>query len=90
MPLAATVLVTVMGCADLALEPDRNPTALSVLPIDTVLTKGHTAALRAVVTDQNQQAFTPLPTWALPGWSISDPQVLRVSGDGSIEGLKGG
>ena len=90
MPLAATVLVTLMGCADLALEPDRNPTALSVLPIDTVLTKGHTAALRAVVTDQNQQAFTPLPTWALPGWSISDPQILRVSGDGSMEGLKGG
>ena len=40
MPLAATALVAVMGCADLALEPDRNPTALSVLPIDTVLTKG--------------------------------------------------
>ena len=77
MLLAATALVTVLGCADLALEPDRNPTALSVLPIDTVLTKGHTAALRAVVTDQNQKAFTPLPTWALPGLSlihISEPR----------------
>ncbi|MEC9355946.1 MAG: hypothetical protein VX507_06880, partial [Gemmatimonadota bacterium] len=90
LPLATTVLIALMGCADLALEPDRNPTALSVLPIDTVLTKGHTASLRAVVTDQNQQAFNPLPTWALPGWSISDPQILRVSGDGSMEGLKGG
>ncbi|HIB09552.1 MAG TPA: hypothetical protein EYO20_06895 [Gemmatimonadetes bacterium] len=90
MLMTTTVLVAGMGCSDLALEPDRNPTALSVLPIDTVLTKGHTAALRAVVTDQNQQPFTPLPTWARTAWSISDPQILRVSGDGSMEGLKGG
>ena len=90
MLMTTTVLVAGMGCSDLALEPDRNPTALSVLPIDTVLTKGHIAALRAVVTDQNQQPFTPLPTWARTAWSISDPQILRVSGDGSMEGLKGG
>ena len=90
MLMTTTVLVAGMGCSDLALEPDRNPTALSVLPIDTVLTKGHTAALRAVVTDQNQQPFTPLPTWARTAWSISDPQILRVSGDGSMEGLRGG
>lgn len=88
--LIITLLFSAVGCSDLVLESDRNPTALSVLPADTVLTKGHLAALRAIVTDQDQQPFTPLPTWALPGWSISDPNILRVSRDGSMEGLKGG
>ena len=87
--LIITLLFSAVGCSDLVLESDRNPTALSVLPADTVLTKGHLAALRAIVTDQDQQPFTPLPTWALPGWSISDPNILRVSRDGSMEGLKG-
>jgi hypothetical protein len=91
-PLVTIVLVTIasIGCSDLGLEPARDPTALSLAPIDTLIVEGHPAALRAVVTDQNQQLFTPLPTWARTAWTISDPLILRISGDGSMEGLKGG
>ena len=78
------------GCSDLALEPDQHPTALSLLPVDTMLLEGQTAMLRFVVTDQNQQPLAPLPTWALPNWWISNPSILSVSGDGSMEGIAGG
>ena len=74
----AAVLGMTTGCSDLALEPDQHPTALSLLPVDTMLLEGQTAVLRFVVTDQNQQTFASLPTWALPNWSISNPSILSV------------
>mgnify|MGYP000715785256 CR=1 FL=1 len=86
----ATVFGAAAACTDLALEPDQHPTALSLLPVDTTLLEGQTALLRFVVTDQNQQPLTPLPTWALPDWSLSDPNILKVSRDGTMEALGGG
>lgn len=75
------------GCSDLSLEPDRNPASLVLTPLEPVLTEGETAPLHATVLDQYGQAFSSIPSWAAPRWSVAPHLVLAISADGEIEAL---
>ncbi len=84
--LAALLLI---GCADLALETDRVPTALEISPRGGLVAKDETLQLGVVVRDQNGEAMT-VPSWALPEWSGSNAAVAEVTGDGLVKTLRGG
>ena len=79
----------VMGCADLALEPDRIPTKLEIIPDGGFLVKEETLQLEVVVRDQHGEEMA-LPSWAPPVWEGSDASVAEVGGDGLVSALRGG
>lgn len=83
-------LLSMGACADLATEPDRVPSALSVAPTDTLITQGEAAQLRVTVLDQDGEPMGAYPSWAPPAWSISDPTALAISPAGIMDGLDGG
>jgi hypothetical protein len=85
--LTGTLLLC--GCADLALEADRIPTAITLTPNSGLLTAGEPTKLELVGRDQNGEAMT-VPSWAPPIWEVSDKSVAEVSPDGTLTGTKGG
>ena len=80
-------IAALAGCSDLSLEPDRQPAKLVLTPLEPVLTQGETAALRATVLDQHGQAFSSIPSWAAPRWSVAPYRVLSISADGEMDAL---
>lgn len=86
--LAASLSLS--ACSDLALEPDRVPSEMTLEPFDTLITRGDQARFRVTVLDQDGRPFDGLPSWAPPEWIASDPEALRIAPDGAIEALGGG
>lgn len=86
-PCLAALLVT--GCADLALETDREPTELEISPRGGLIVKEETLQLGVVVRDQNGEEM-PLPSWAAPEWSSTNASVAEVNGDGLVSTWRGG
>ena len=83
------VLATV-GCSDLASQPERVPGALELLPADAIVLEGEAVRYRFRVLDESGAAFSSIPAWAPPRWSVSDPSIASVSADGEVIGLEGG
>ncbi|MCY3600034.1 MAG: M66 family metalloprotease [Gemmatimonadetes bacterium] len=78
------------GCSDLASQPERVPGALELLPADAIVLEGETVRYRFRVLDESGAAFSSIPAWAPPRWSVSDPSIASVSADGEVIGLEGG
>ena len=87
LPIA--ILATV-GCSDLASQPERVPSALELLPADATVLEGETVRYQLRVLDESGAAFSRIPAWAPPRWSVSDPSVAAVEADGDVMGLEGG
>ena len=87
LPCLATLFL--VGCADLALEPDRILTELQIIPDGGLLAKEETLQLEVVVRDQHGEEVA-VPSWAPPVWEGSDASVAEVGGDGLVSALRGG
>ena len=86
-PCLAILLLT--ACADLALESDRIPTELGILPAGSLVTKGEALQLGVTVRDQHGEAME-MPSWAPLLWRVSDRSVAEISEDGLLSTLGGG
>ena len=78
------------GCSDLASQPERVPGALELLPADAIVLEGEAVRYQFRVLDESGAAFSSIPTWAPPRWSVSDPSIASVGADGEVIGLEGG
>ncbi len=87
--LPVTILAAV-GCSDLASQPERVPSALELLPADATVLEGETVRYQFRVLDQSGAAFSRIPAWAPPRWSVLDPSIAAVESDGEVIGLEGG
>lgn len=85
----AALAVAAGGCADLALEPDRVPHSMVLVPADTLITQGDPARLKVTVLDVEGDVIPGPPSWAPPEWEISDPDAVEIAPDGTITGLRG-
>ena len=89
-PVALVALAVATGsCADLALEPDRVPHSMVLLPADTLITQGDPARFRVTVLDADGNVIPGPPSWVPPEWEISDPEAVQIAPDGTITGLQG-
>jgi hypothetical protein len=88
--LALSIPFLLVGCGDLALQPDRVPTSLSVAPADTLLTEGDQARLRVTVLDQDGHPFASVPSWAPPRWTVSEAGAVDIGPDGTLLATGGG
>ncbi len=77
------------GCADLALEHDRIPTEIEILPRGGLIAEDEQMQLEVVVLDQNGEEM-PLPSWAPVEWGVSDESVVAVDPNGLLNPLQGG
>lgn len=90
MVRCATIAVAAAAaCAELAMEPDRVPTALGISPGDTMITAGDPARLTVHVFDQHANPMR-LPSWAPPIWTVSDSRALEIAPSGELNALRGG
>ena len=85
--LAGAVLF--WGCADLALEADRIPTGMVIVPDQERIRKEEPPKLQVVVSDQNG-SIMGVPGWAPPDWTVSDGSIMEVRPDGTLNLMKGG
>ncbi len=83
-------ILAAAGCSDLASQPERVPGSLELLPAAAIVLEGETVRYRFRVLDENGAAFSRIPAWAPPRWSVSDPSVAAVDADGEVIGLEGG
>ena len=89
-PLSPSLAVLLLlGCTDLALEADRIPAELEILPNGGVLAEGGTIQFELVVRDRNGEEMTP-PSWAPTVWTGTDSVVAEVTGDGMVSARTGG
>ena len=77
------------GCADLALEHDRIPTEIEILPRGGLIAEDEPVQLEVAVLDQNGEEM-PLPSWAPVEWGVSDESVVAVDPNGLLNPLQGG
>lgn len=87
---ATAIAVSTGACADLAMEADRIPSALSLAPFDSLVTSGDVVQIRVEVEDQDGQVMKGPPSWAQPVWSLSDSGAVSVERDGSATAERGG
>ena len=78
--LAALLLI---GCADLALEYDRVPTELEILPRGGLIKQDEPVQLELVVRDQNGEEM-PVPSWAPVEWGATEESVVELDGNGLL------
>ncbi len=83
-------ILAVAGCSDLASQPERVPGSLEILPADAIVLEGDTVRYQFRVLDESGAAFSRIPAWAAPRWSVADPSVAAVDADGEVIGLEGG
>lgn len=83
-------ILAAAGCSDLASQPERVPAALELLPADAIVLEGESVRYRFRVLDESGAAFSRIPAWAAPRWSVADPSVAAVDADGEVIGLEGG
>ena len=84
--LAALLLV---GCADLALEHDRIPTDIEILPRGGLIAEDEPLQLEIVVRDQNGEEMQ-VPSWAPVEWGVTEESVVELDGNGLLNPLQGG
>ena len=77
------------GCADLAIESDRIPTEMAIIPAHGRFALAEPKKLAIVVEDQNGENMR-VPGWAPSYWRVSDGSAAEVSRDGTLNTMKGG
>ena len=87
--VAAAVAAASGSCADLALEPDRVPHSMVLLPADTLITEGDPLRLRVTVRDVDGNVIPGPPSWAPPVWEVSDSDAVQIAPDGTVIGGAG-
>lgn len=87
--VAAAVAAASASCADLALEPDRVPHSMVLLPADTLITEGDPLRLRVTVLDVDGNVIPGPPSWAPPVWEVSDSDAVQIAPDGTVIGGAG-
>ncbi len=87
--VVAAVAAALGGCADLALEPDRVPHSMVLLPADTLITEGDPLRLRVTVLDAEGNVMPGPPSWAPPVWEIADSNAVQIAPDGTVTGAAG-
>ena len=85
----AAVAAASGSCADLALEPDRVPHSMVLLPADTLITEGDPLRLRATVLDAEGNVMPGPPSWAPPAWEVADSNAVQIAPDGTVTGAAG-
>jgi hypothetical protein len=80
----------IVGCSDLALEPDLYPATIRLAPFDTVLTEGERGMIRLTLTDQRGDRYPAIPFWGRARWSVLEPQTVAVENGGSFQALASG
>ena len=88
-PSPCLLALLLIGCADLALEHDRIPTEIEILPRGGLIAEDAQVQLEVVVLDQNGEVM-PLPSWAPVEWGVSDVSVVSVDPKGLLNPLQGG
>ena len=78
-----------IGCADLALEYDRVPTELEILPRGGLIKQDEPVQLELVVRDQNGEEM-PVPSWAPVEWGVTEESVVELDGNGLLSPRQGG
>ena len=81
--------VLLWGCADLAMESERIPTEVAIVPDRGRLAAGEPKELEIVVKDQDG-AVMSVPAWAPPLWTMSDGSAAEVSPDGTLNASNSG
>ncbi len=87
--VVAAVPAALGSCADLALEPDRVPHSMMLLPADTLITEGDPLRLRVTVLDEEGDVMPGPPSWAPPAWEVEDSDALQIAPDGTVIGAAG-
>lgn len=87
--VVAAVAAASGSCADLALEPDRVPHSMMLLPADTLITEGDPLRLRVTVLDEEGNVMPGPPSWAPPTWEILDSDAVQIAPDGTVIGGAG-
>lgn len=87
--VVTAVAAALGGCADLALEPDRVPHSMVLLPADTLITEGDPLRLRVTVLDAEGNVMPGPPSWAPPVWEIADSNAVQIAPDGTVTGAAG-
>lgn len=87
--VVAAVAAALGSCADLALEPDRVPHSMILLPADTLITEGDPLRLRVTVLDEQGNVMPGPPSWAPPAWEVEDSGALQIAPDGTVMGAAG-
>ena len=88
-PSPCLLALLLIGCADLALEHDRIPTEIEILPRGGLIAEDEQMQLEVVVLDQSGEEM-PLPSWAPVEWGVSDVSVVSVDPKGLLNPLQGG
>lgn len=87
--VVAAVATALGSCADLALEPDRVPHSMVLLPADTLITEGDPLRLRVTMLDAEGNVMPGPPSWAPPAWEIADSNAVQIAPDGTVTGAAG-
>lgn len=87
--VVAAVAAALGSCADLALEPDRVPHSMVLLPADTLITEGDPLRLRVTVLDAEGNVMPGPPSWAPPAWEVADSNAVQIAPDGTVTGAAG-
>ena len=77
------------GCADLALEHDRIPTDMEILPRGSMISEEELVQLEVVVRDQHG-AEMPVPSWAPVLWEVSEEEIVSIDAQGLMSPQQGG
>jgi len=81
--------VLLAGCADLALEYDRIPTDMEILPKGSMISEEELVQLEVVVRDQHG-AEMPVPSWAPVLWEVSEEEIVSIDAQGLMSPQQGG
>ena len=84
----ATIMLGVMGCADLALVADRVPTDVEIAPRDTVVRMDDAVRFGVKLFDRDGE-MQEAPSWA-PMWSVDSSEAVMVRTDGTLVGTRSG
>ena len=88
--LSAVLLALILtGCADLALENERIPAELEILPAGGLISEDERVQLEVVVRDQDGQEM-PVPSWAHVLWEVSEEAIVNVDEQGLLSPQQGG
>ena len=77
------------GCADLAMEAERIPTEVAIVPDRGRFAAGEPKELKIVVKDQ-RGAIMSVPSWAPAVWTKPDGSAAEVSRDGTLNAKSSG
>ena len=86
-PCILAILFT--ACADLALEYDRIPTDMEILPNGGLISEDEQVQLEVVVRDQHGEEM-PVPSWAHVLWEVSEEAIVSLDASGLMSPQQGG